>query len=46
MFFAQQGKVRQRVVVNLERIDLLRETNIADILINKIKDYTTTTKLM
>jgi transposase len=41
-----QGKVRQRDVANLGRIDLFRNTNLADILVNKIKDYTKTLRLM
>ena len=41
-----QGKVRQRDIANLGRLDLFQETNIADLLIHKIKDYTKTLKLM
>lgn len=41
-----EGKVRQKVVANLGRMELLRDTNIADILIEKIKDYARTSKLM
>jgi transposase len=40
------GKVRQRIVTNLGRIELLKETNIADILIAELKDYAKTNKLM
>jgi len=41
-----QGKVRQRDVANLGRLDLFKETNLADILVDKIKDYTKTLKLI
>ncbi len=40
------GKVRQRIVTNLGRLELLRQTNIADILIAELKDYAKTNKLM
>jgi transposase len=40
------GKVRQRIVTNLGRLELLKETNIADILIAELKDYAKTNKLM
>ena len=40
------GKVRQRIVTNLGRLELFRETNIADILIAELKDYAKTNKLM
>jgi len=40
------GKVRQRVVANLGRLDLFKETNLADILVDKIKHYTKTSRLM
>ncbi|MBI5196383.1 MAG: IS1634 family transposase [Nitrospirae bacterium] len=40
------GKVRQKIVTNLGRLELLRETNIADILIQELKDYAKTKKLM
>ena len=40
------GKVRQRVVANLGRLELLKETNIADLLIAELKDYTKMSRLM
>lgn len=40
------GKVRQRIVANLGRLELLKETNIADILIEELKDYAQTNQLM
>lgn len=41
-----KGKVRQRDVANLGRLDLFKGTNLSDIVVNKIKDYTKTLKLM
>jgi transposase len=41
-----QGKVRQRTIANLGRLDLIKETNMADLLIDKLKDYAKTSKLM
>lgn len=40
------GKVRQRIVTNLGRLELLKETNIADILIQVLKDYAKTNRLI
>ena len=40
------GKVRQRVIANLGRTELLRETNMADLLVDKLKAYTRTSRLM
>ncbi len=40
------GKVRQRVVANLGRLDLIKETRMADLLIDKLKDYAKYTQLM
>jgi len=41
-----QGKVRQRIVANIGRLDLFRNTNIADVLMDKIKEYAKASKLM
>jgi len=41
-----EGKVRQRTVANLGRLELLKETNIADLLIEELKDYTKTKRLI
>lgn len=41
-----KGKVIQRNVSNLGRLDLFKETNLADILVDKIKDYTKTLQLI
>ena len=40
------GKVRQRVVANLGRLDLIKETRMADLLIDKLKDYAKYSQLM
>jgi deoxyribose-phosphate aldolase len=41
-----QGKVRQKTIANLGRLDLIKETNMADLLIDKLKDYVKTSQLM
>jgi transposase len=41
-----KGQVRQKIVANLGRLELFQDTNIADILVEKLKDYTKTLKLM
>jgi len=41
-----EGKVRQQVVANLGRMELLKDTNMADILVDKIKAYAKTSRLM
>lgn len=41
-----QGKVRQRTIANLGRLDLIKETNMADLLIDKLKDYAKYNRLM
>jgi transposase len=41
-----QGKVRQKTIANLGRLDLIKETNMADLLIDKLKDYAKYNKLM
>jgi len=40
------GKVRQRVIANLGRLDLIKESRLSDLLIDKLKDYTKYTQLM
>lgn len=40
------GKVKQRTIANLGRLDLIKETNMADLLIDKLKDYAKTSQLM
>ncbi|MCM8784603.1 MAG: IS1634 family transposase [Candidatus Omnitrophica bacterium] len=41
-----QGKVRQRTIANLGRLDLIQNTQISDLLIDKLKDYTKILRLM
>lgn len=41
-----QGKVRQKTIANLGRLDLIKETNMADLLIDKLKDYAKYNRLM
>jgi transposase len=41
-----KGKVRQRTVANLGRMELLKDTAVADILIEELKDYAKTKRLM
>ena len=41
-----KGHVRQKIVANLGRLELFRDTNMADILVEKLKDYTKFAKLM
>jgi transposase len=41
-----QGKVRQKTIANLGRLDLIKETNMADLLIDKLRDYAKYNKLM
>jgi transposase len=41
-----QGKVKQRTIANLGRLDLIKQTNMADLLIDKLKDYAKYNKLM
>ncbi|MEW6042274.1 MAG: IS1634 family transposase [Elusimicrobiota bacterium] len=40
------GKVRQKIIANLGRLDLIRGSNISDLLIDKLKDYVKYSKLM
>ena len=40
------GKVRQRIIANLGRLDLIKESRLSDLLIDKLKDYTKYTQLM
>lgn len=40
------GKVRQRVIANLGRLDIIQKTDIADLLIERLKDYAKHTQLM
>jgi transposase len=40
------GKVRQKTIANLGRIDLIKETRMADLLIDKLRDYAKYNKLM
>lgn len=41
-----QGKVKQRTIANLGRLDLIKQTNMADLLIDKLKDYAKYNQLM
>ncbi len=41
-----QGKVRQKTIANLGRLDLIKQTNMADLLIDKLRDYAKYNKLM
>jgi hypothetical protein len=41
-----QGKVKQRTIANLGRLDLIKQTGMADLLIGKLKDYAKISKLM
>jgi len=40
------GKVRQKIIANLGRLDLIKASNISDLLITKLKDYTKYSKLI
>lgn len=40
------GKVRQRVIANLGRVDILKETDMADLLVEKLTLYTKQKRLM
>jgi len=40
------GKVRQKTIANLGRLDLIKQTGMADLLIDKLRDYAKYTKLM
>lgn len=40
------GKVRQKIVANLGRLELFRDTNVADVLIERLKEYAHTSRLM
>lgn len=42
----ENGKVRQKIVANLGRLELFRDTNAAELLIRKMQEYTTTSSLM
>lgn len=41
-----KGKIRQRTIANLGRVDLYDQTEAADILIEKLQEYTKTKQLM
>lgn len=41
-----EGKVRQKTIANLGRLDLIRETRLSDLLVEKLKDYTKYSQLM
>jgi len=40
------GKVRQRTIANLGRLDILKDTNMADLLVERLSTYTKQNKLM
>ena len=42
----EKGKIRQKTIANLGRLDLFKSTNIADVLIEHVKDYTKKQALM
>jgi len=41
-----EGKVRQKTIANLGRLDLIRETQLSDLLVEKLRDYTKYSQLM
>jgi transposase len=41
-----KGSVKQRIIANLGRLDLIKASQLSDLLIDKLKDYTKYTQLM